>query len=142
MKKKIYIPILLVLFALTLFACKKDEKYPQYEKPNWKISEIENVQVNFSAIFELESDLSPNIAGNDELAAFIGDKCHGTATLINNLFHITVKGTAEESSKVTFRYYSSTTKYMYEAIDYVDFEANLTLGTIDNPQILTLTLKK
>ncbi len=142
MKKKIYIPILLVLFALTLFACKKDEKHPQYEKPNWKISEIENVQVNFSAIFDLESNLSVYIAENDELAAFVGNDCRGTATLINDLFHITVKGTADENSKVTFRYYSSTTKYMYEAIDYVDFEANITLGTIDNPEVLALTLRK
>ncbi|HUH18313.1 hypothetical protein [Albibacterium sp.] len=142
MKKNISIPILLVLFSLSLFSCKKDETYPQHEKPNWEISEIENVQVNFSAIFDLESNLSVYIAENDELAAFVGNDCRGTATLINDLFHITVKGTADENSKVTFRYYSSTTKYMYEAIDYVDFEANITLGTIDNPEVLALTLRK
>lgn len=142
MKKSILIPILLTLFSLVFYACHKDENYTRYEKPYWQISTIENVQVNFSAIFELEPNLNPYIAEADELAAFVGDECRGTATLINGYFHITIKGTADESSTVTFRYYSSRNRYMYEAVDYVEFEPNITLGTIDNPEVLPLKIKK
>ena len=132
------ISILIGIIALSVLGCKKDKTYTQYNTPNWVVDNG-NYSVNMTAVLNLPTNLNAYVSTDDKLAAFVGSSCRGVATLINNSFYITVKGTPDEQSTVVFKYYSSRNKYMYQTTNTISFEPDYVLGTVDNPKVLSLT---
>ncbi len=134
--------MILVTVAIVAGSCKKDdEKYPRYESPSWTV-EAGNYQINMTAVLDLPPFIKPYAGADDKLAAFVDGTCRGVGTIVDQYFYIVIKGSPEEQSRVTFQYYNARNRYLYEARDYLDFEANLVFGTSDDPEVLPLTLKR
>lgn len=144
MKNRTCINLMVILVtALTVTgSCKKDdEKYPHFESPDWTVDEG-NYPVNMTAVLDLPAYIKPYFGKDDKLAAFVDGTCRGVGTIVDSCFYIVIKGTSEEQSEVTFQYYNARNRYLYIARDYIGFEANLILGTSDEPEILPLTIKR
>jgi len=78
----------------------------------------------------------------DQIGAFIGDECRGTGTLVTtgngSTFFILIHGTASEQGRLSFKYYSSMKMHMYATSPFLDFMADGSYGSVDNPRVLTL----
>lgn len=136
-RTKIYI-IVLLCAACTLLSCQKDtETFTQYPAPSWTV-ETANYNGNMTAVVTIPDNLKHYIKPEDQLAAFVDDKCRGVGTLLNGVFFVTIKGSASEQSLVTFRYYSSRNKYMYVTDAFLAFDIDAVLGSIDEPEVLSL----
>ena len=127
---------LFIAFALFFTAC-EDEEFTKYETPQWSVCEG-NFSTSMSCVIDLPDFLQAYKSENDKLAVFANGQCRGIATFINGRFFIDPVGTYEEVTMLEFRYYSSQTAYMYSS-NKIQFKPDETLGTIDQPYILTLT---
>lgn len=130
--------IVLLCAACTLLSCSKDEEtYTQYPAPSWTV-EPANYNGNMTAVVTIPDNLKHYIQPDDQLAAFVDDKCRGVGILVNGTFFVTIKGTSSEQSMVSFRYYSSRNKYMYATDAFLAFDIDAVLGNIDEPEVLSL----
>ncbi|MFR3548842.1 MAG: hypothetical protein ACLTTW_00260 [Coprobacter sp.] len=84
-------------------------------------------------------NLQPYFQSDDQIV-FVNDECRGVGQLIDNAFFITIKGTPEETSKVSFRYYNTRNQYMYATDANLSFEPDAIYGTADAPEMLVLNI--
>ncbi|MCQ2195828.1 MAG: hypothetical protein MJZ28_12900, partial [Paludibacteraceae bacterium] len=107
----------------------------EYSKPKWvAITADGEYAYSMTAAFELPQSLKAKATSDDIMAAFVGDECRAKASAKNGVFLLNIIGTAEESSKITIRYWNATTKYIFEASSYFDYVPDMIYGEIDNPK--------
>ena len=92
-----------LLLAVCMGSCQKDEMYTEFPAPVWQVDDAK-YSVNMTAVVVLPNNLLPYFNENDQVAAFINDECRGVGILVDNAFFVTIKGTPEEISNVSFRY--------------------------------------
>lgn len=138
MNLKILLPVLLICITI-IAGCKKEENvYKTFDPPYW--TEVFNAEytATMTAIVNLPQDIAVYVQDGDELAAFVNGECRGVATSIDGLNYIMIKGLPSENARVTFKYYSSRNRYMYQCVDCVLFESDGVYGTSDSPVTLPL----
>ena len=143
MKKSLYAILFLSLVGICFVACTPDENenIKQVESPVWT-AVTTNYPANMTAVISLPSNLQAYMGENDKLAAFNGDSCRGIAQIVDNQFFLVIKGDPQENYKVTIKYYNARLKYLYEVKDFTTFDADMVIGTSDNPEILPFTVIK
>ena len=137
------IMMLPLLAALAMIAgCQEEEVIPTHSKPGWTAIDDPDHDVTMTVIMTLPDHLAGNTSDGDEMAAFIGDQCRGTANRVGGLYYIMVSGMESEAGDVYFRYYCANTGYMYRSATSLPFNANATEGTADEPLSLTFDIIK
>jgi hypothetical protein len=141
--KIIHIKRIALLFLVSVISlnCEKEEVFNRYDPPIWTL-EQGSYSVNMTAVVVLPPNIKPYMASADMLSAFAGESCRGVASIVGDKFYITIKGSAGELSGITFKYYSSRNKYLYQAQNCVQFESDLIYGTEDQPVVLPLQVIK
>ena len=95
-----------------------------------------------TAVVALPAALAGNTTINDKLAAFINGECRGVGIIdkVNNqdLYFVLIQGLPDETGKVTFKYYSSKTAYLYEAVSETSFLIDAVYGNAQTPKVLEL----
>ena len=133
--KSVFIAVAFFL-AGGFFSC-QEENVNFYEAPEWAM-ESGDYSESMTGVIDLPEYVKPYVSEGDELAAFIGDVCRGTGTLIDGVFFINIQGNPEEASPIVFRYYNSRNRYLYQESGKIFFEPNGIIGTADLPYVLTL----
>jgi hypothetical protein len=131
-----YLVIPVIMLTL-LSGCKKnDEKFDN--KPNWVLDNTVNKEYSMTYIVKVSvtSEVQPLVAA-DELAAFIGTQCRGTATIVSNdnknCFYLLVYGSQNDTEKLSFRYFSSQKKKIFESLPVDSYFPNQMIGSLDTP---------
>ena len=150
--KRISSALYIFLIAATLGCSKKpvdtpEEAATKFPAPTWKADDTGKYPATMTAVVTLPVTLAGSTMENDKLAAFVNDECRGVGVIVQvsslNLFFVLIQGLPEEANKITFRYYSNKTSYMYESQSALTFLADAIYGTAENPKTLELTqLKK
>ncbi len=145
--KKILSAIYIFLLAAG-FGCGKgtvvvpEEILTRFPLPAWKANDTGKYPATMTAVIALPAPLAGTATGNDHLAAFIGGECRGVGALIevNNqkLFFVLIQGLPDESEKITFKYYSSKTSFMYDSRTALNFLVDDVYGTAGNPKTIDL----
>jgi hypothetical protein len=139
---------IIFLFLATAFIfnhCSEDtETYTKHPVPEWYIESPELLPNSFTAIIAIPDNINIYATDNDQVAAFINDKCRGVGSLVRagdndkRVYYITIRADDEENGNITFRYYNSRLSYLYQAKQVIPFETDGTYGTYDSPVILEL----
>ena len=149
--KRISLPLYIFLIAATLGCSKNSVDTPEkvatkFPVPNWKADDTGKYPATMTAVFTLPVTLAGGSTENDKLAAFVNDECRGVGVTVEvnnlNLFFVLIQGLPEETNKITIKYYSSKTSYMYESKSALTFLADGIYGTAENPKIAELTQLK
>lgn len=148
---KISAAIIVAIFCV-LTSCKKrfdipaEEVVTKFSPPTWKADETGKYPASMTAVVAIPSKLYTNFNANDQLAAFAGDECRGEGVIVkldtSNVFFVLIRGISSEHSKITFKYYSAKTSYMYETLPELSFLVDDVYGTAQNPKVLDLKLIK
>lgn len=137
-RKNSFLIISFVIFTF-LLSCRKEE--PPVPSPDWKIAESPDYSVNMTAVVEVPAtQMLMTVTGDkDRLAAFVGDECRGVGTRVKGeVYFVLIRGKADESKNVKFKYYNADWQKMYETDSFLPFEPDVVFGTIDVPEILNL----
>jgi hypothetical protein len=144
--------ILFISLVLATFGCSKKsadipvQEVATFPAPDWKADDTGKYPATMTAVLALPAALVAGAMENDKLAAFINDECRGVGVLVKvdkqNLFFVLIQGLADETNKITIRYYSNKTAYMYKSEPVITFSADATYGTAADPQIVALTQVK
>ena len=149
--KRISSALYIFLIAATLGCSKKSVDTPEevatkFPVPNWKADDTGKYPATMTAVFTLPVTLAGSSTENDKLAVFVNDECRGVGVIVEvnnqNLFFVLIQGLPEETNKITIKYYSNKTSYMYESRSALTFLADSIYGTAENPKILALTQLK
>ena len=149
--KRISTVIYVLLIVVTLGCGKNRVNTPvavatKFPEPTWKIDDTGKYPATMTAVFKLPVTFVSSALESDKLAAFINDECRGVGVIVKvnnlNLFFVLIQGLPEETNKITIRYYSSKTSYMYESQSALTFSADAIYGTAENPKTLELTQLK
>lgn len=106
-----------------------------YENPGWKSVAISgDYAYTMTAVFELPAELKTKASSDDLMAAFVGDECRGVVKSIDGVFLLTVIGTGNESTNVTFRYWNASDHCLYESLVLIPFTSDRVYGVVDNPK--------
>lgn len=138
-KKMRYLGILLVLLAL-LSGCSKNKDGKTDTKPNWIVAN--DVKKEFSVTYvvrvSVNNEIQPLLEA-DELAAFIGTQCRGTAAIVTNdsknCFYLLIYGNQNDTEKLFFKYYSSKKARIFESIPIDTYFPNQIVGSLDVPYL-------
>ncbi len=150
MKKYLFytkLAVLALVMATLLNGCsKKQPEVPpntKFPPPNWKADNSGKYPLSMTAVVQVEGLLNLARQPGDELAAFINGECRGTGIQVNlgtsYLYNIVIFGTSSENSKITFKYYNSSTQNMFTTPDgFLPFKVDDSFGSPDKPQVLPL----
>ena len=139
------------LMAATLGCSKSSVDTPEqmatkFPVPTWIADDTGKYPATMTAVFALPVTLAGTSVENDKLAAFVNGECRGVGVIVAvnnlNLFFVLIQGLPEEENKITIRYYSNKTSYMYESQSELTFLADEIYGTAENPKILELSQLK
>lgn len=138
--------ILLVLGTLLtgVIGCgKKHHALPKFPAPTWTVDETGKYPATMTAVVLVPLTLQPYVMKTDQLAAFVGEECRGTATLIRSgsvsAFFILIHGTPSEEVKLSFKYYSGWKSTLYTTGSFLKFTVDGSYGSADGPQVLDMT---
>lgn len=114
--------------------------YPTFDSPNWFVANISTFEHTMTVSVVLPDSLINGEQSSDKLAVFAGDDCRGVAERIQisagrNVWMAMVYGN-NTSEVLSFKFYSSKTKYMYQSTTTMPFVVDGTIGTIDSPQTI------
>lgn len=142
MKKiRIYLMAVILLTAVAgVTSCSDKDEPATTTPPQWSAVSSPDFSVSMTAVVVLPDYLQAYYQDGDPVAAFVGDQCRGTGTVIDGKFYVLIKGAAGETGKVTFKYYSHYSKYMYSTGELMPFEADEIYGTTDAPKTLPLSI--
>ncbi len=115
------------------------------ENPAWVPVVSPKYSVNMTIVCRIQMDpslpasqaVSP-LNKEDLFVAFIADQPRAVAFYDEGDFFFTIPAEANEGGVITFRYYSATQHHIFTAAETCDFVLDQSLGTIDDPLILTL----
>ncbi|HEY6083273.1 MAG TPA: hypothetical protein VIU45_07430 [Chitinophagaceae bacterium] len=140
--KKYFAATLLLLSLAGINGCKKHHVLPTVPRPGWTVDTTGKYPVTMTAVVQVPSPLLTYVVNDDELGAFVGNECRGTARLIklntSQVFFILIHGTASEQGKISFKYYSAWSSHLYETGASLNFIVDGNYGTVDSPEILEL----
>ncbi|MBT3683870.1 MAG: T9SS type A sorting domain-containing protein [Candidatus Marinimicrobia bacterium] len=130
-----------------------DDENPTLSKSYYFPAYSENIPVvdvavksytyNMTAIFDIEKGLGEFINDYDILYAYVGDEIRGEAVSIpvdykqQNLIFMMMYSDFEEGEVIHFELYDSEHDEMMRISDRIIFSTNQTLGTVDNPILLS-----
>lgn len=101
--------------------------------PAWEAPDAYVYPTSMTAVVRMSAYIEPDMTEADRLAAFIGGQCRGTGTLRSGLWLIQIKAEASETRPVELRYYSAAKRELFVCTDAFGFEADTSVGSIDNP---------
>ena len=140
MKKNIKTIVYCIFISLLITAC-NESKYSIFGTPVWQVDNNAGYYENMTAVVKIPDNLAKSANENDQLAAFSEDgQCRGVGVFINGLYFVSIKGAPEERSAICFKYYSAKKSYLYQTEFLFTFDADQIFGTVDEPQILLLTI--
>lgn len=118
--------------------------YPTFDSPNWSVSNVSAFEYTMTVSVVLPDSLIGGEQLADKLAVFAGDDCRGVADRIEvssgkYVWLAMVYGN-NTSDNLSFKYYSSKTKYMYQSVSLKSFVIDGMIGTIDNPEKIGLNI--
>ena len=118
--------------------------YPTFDLPNWSVNNSSSFENTMTVSVVLPDSLRKSELPSDCLAIFCDTDCRGIADRIeepsgDHTWIAIVYGNSTSES-ITFKYYSSKTKYMYNSTNTTPFTIDGSLGTIDNPQIIGMRI--
>ena len=149
--KRISSALYIFLIAATIGCSKNpdnttEEVATKFPVPTWKADDTGKYPATMTAVFNLPPTLASGFTKNDKLAAFVNDECRGVGAIVEvnnlNLFFVLIQGLPEETNKISIRYYSDRTSFMYESRFALTFLADDIYGTAENPKILEFTQLK
>lgn len=106
-----------------------------FENPGWKSVAIAgDYAYTMTVVFELPAELKAKATSDDIMAAFVGKECRGVVKAIDGVFLLTVIGTGDETTNVTFRYWNAEDHFMYESLVSIPFTSDRIYGVVDNPK--------
>lgn len=168
MKKNIlYTLLLLIVFSLVGVSCSKGgnddpitpdppvvnpdnpdpptpPSYPTFDSPNWFVSNVSAFEHTMTMFVVLPDSLISGEQPADKLAVFDGDDCRGVADRIEvssgKYVWISIIYGNNTSDALSFKYYSSKTKYMYQSVSSKPFLIDGMIGTIDNPEEIGMNI--
>ncbi len=118
--------------------------YPTFDFPSWKVSNFSSFENTMIVSVALPDSLRGNELASDRLAIFCDAECRGIADRIEgpsgNYIWLAIVYGNSASESVSFKYYSSKTKYMYNSASVIPFTIEGSLGTIDDPQIIGMRI--
>lgn len=129
-----------VLLSISTVGCKKKkEVFTTFPEPKWEVMH-EDYSMTMTAVVELPAHLQPYTSEGDYLAAFAGETCRGVGEVVDGLYYVTIKGTSDDDTGVYFQYYNGRNKYMYKSSNLFAFESDGVFGTVDEPEVLPLSI--
>lgn len=137
MRYIIHFLLLLLLFA----GCNKDNNRKQDPKPNWVLSSKVNKEFSMTYIVRVSVNggVQP-FSETDELAAFIGTECRGTATIVTNdskkCFYLLIYSSQNDTEKLSFKYFSAIRSRIFEVVSNDSYFPNQTVGSLDVPFLI------
>ncbi len=166
-KNILYTLLLLIGFSLMGVSCSKDTDdnpitpdppvvnpdnpdpptpptYPTFDSPNWFVSNISAFEHTMTMSVVLPDSLNGGEQPADKLAVFAGDDCRGVADKIEvssgkYVWVAMIYGNSN-SEAMSFKYYSSKTKYMYQSVSSKPFVIDGMIGTIDHPEKIGMNI--
>ena len=124
----------------------QEPNYTQHEKPQWNnaVEEVkpgEKYPTDLTAYIQLPGSISAYSSNADELAAFCGDECRGSGTLVDNVWCIRIWGNVGDN--ITLRFYCyEPNRYMYHSIETIVLKDDEHLGTFDDPLLISFDVDK
>lgn len=118
--------------------------YPTFDSPNWSVSNAGSFEYTMTMAVILPDSLIAGEQSADKFAVFAGDECRGLADRFEvstgkYVWMAMVYGN-NNSEAISFKYYSSKTKYMYQSVSSKPFANDAVIGTIDNPEKIGMTI--
>lgn len=132
------------LYLVLLFSCLLG-MYDgvQAQAPNWAL-EHANYQHSLTVVASLKVDGILSTSANDMLAAFVGSEVRGVASpdvFIQATGHylafLQVYSNVVSGEQITFKIYRSATDTVYEAVNEIAFQSNLSIGANTGPYVIT-----
>ena len=123
-------------------ACKKEEPLPERPRPVWGVKQGIYTESSMTAVVILPKNLQAYAQDDDMLAAFAGNECRGIGELIDGAYYILIKGAPDEYTGISFQYYSARNKYLYTTASDLAFKPDARFGSVDEPEVLALTIVK
>lgn len=118
--------------------------YPTFDSPNWSVSNASSFEYTMTMAVALPDSLIAGEQSADKLAMFAGDDCRGIADRIEvssgKYVWLAVVYGNNNSETISFKYYSSKTKYMYQSSSTKPFAIDGVIGTIDNPEKIGMNI--
>ena len=118
--------------------------YPTFDSPNWSVSNVSSFEHTMTMSVVLPDSLIGGEQPADRFAVFAGDECRGVADRIEvssgKYVWMTMVYGNNYSEAISFKYYSSKTKYMYQSVLSKPFIIDGMIGTIDNPEKIGLNI--
>ncbi len=144
--------VMYIFLMVVIFSCGKTpvdtpkELPKKFPVPTWKADDTGKYPATMTAVLNLPAALSTDALDNDLLAAFVNGECRGVGVVVKynnaNLYFVLIQGFNDETNKVTFKYYSNKTSYMFESQSSINFLADDIFGTAENPKTLVYTQLK
>ncbi|RZJ99410.1 MAG: hypothetical protein EOO43_26375, partial [Flavobacterium sp.] len=123
---KIVLQAISIFLMIAIIGCSKkeddiappEEIYTKFPPPDWKVDESGKYPFSMTAAVTIPAKLQLQMNDNDQIAAFINEECRGKGVKIKvdsvDVFFILVRGLADEQKKITFKYYSAKSSYIYQ----------------------------
>lgn len=121
-----------------------DPEYPTFEAPEWKVENYSKYEYSMTAYMLIPASSGIEEDWSDELAIFSSSECRGVAERLEmedgaHIWIALIYGTGNNET-LTFKYYSSKSKHMYQSPSYVTFRPDEHIGDVDSPMSLELEI--
>lgn len=134
--KQILCTLVLSALTLSMSSCSSDEETPIDAKPSWTPKTPAEASVNMTVYVQVTSNLT--LGENDIMAAFVGDECRAIGVPTDNRTYVlTIKGVADEKSKVTLRFYNEQRQRIYTDDTKINFQADDVIG-LEEPYVFKI----
>ena len=137
------VALALVIVTMLNSCSKNAPQNIKFPAPNWKADNSGKYPLSMTAVVQVEDLLNLARQPGDELGAFINGECRGTGIQVSSgtvyMYNIVIFGTSAENSRITFKYYNSSTQNMFTTIvGFLPFKVDDSFGSPDKPQALPL----
>ena len=125
--------------------------YTQHDPPQWskQISGDAGISIpastyaaDLTAYVQLPDSLKAYLSAADEMAAFCGSECRGTAIRPANdeVWMIRIYGNVGD--EISLKYYCATNKYFYNSVEPIVLSNDDHKGTYDEPIMVYMRVEK
>ena len=139
---------------LLLSSCKRETLYPTHPQPDWQVVSDVDMRYSMTIVGALPEHLLADADTADIIAAFVVDNSENSDTLCCGLTHLTpILGSNEnnnatdlraflyitlptgvkEDCRISFRYYATRTRYLYQVESTIPFRSDAIIGSISDP---------
>lgn len=116
---------------------------PTYDPPHWNVATASQYECTMTMVLRLSESKNSQESQDDEMAVFCGTECRGVAERIaigedRYVWMALVYGQADGEQTLTIKYYSSTSKSLYQTSTTIPFARDTHYGTLDSPMTIEL----